>query len=75
MKIEMHGIDEITGVITGISVYMLTHCLGIPLLQIQHEPILTLVITKLVSLFFAAVSAIIAYLAVHYTKKLLKHEK
>ena len=75
MKIEMHGIDEITGVITGISVYMLTHCFSFPLLQVQSEPFLTFIITKCVSLFFAAISAIIAYLAVHYTKKLLKHEK
>ena len=75
MKIEMHGIDEVTGVCTGIGVYVLTHCFGFSFLQVQGEPILSFIMIKLVSLFFAAISAVVAYLAVHYVKKLLKHEK
>lgn len=70
---HQHGLDEVTGWITGFSVYILTHFFHFKLLQIQQQPILSFFLIKAVSLVFAALSAIVAYLAVYYTKKYLKH--
>lgn len=72
---HMQGLGELIGFSAGISAYICGVHWGFPLLQVPQEPIISMIITKTISVVFAGLSAIVAYLAVHYTKKFLKHEK
>lgn len=71
----MHShFDEVTGAITGVLVYLLTHLCNFPLLQIHAHPIASELITDSIRLIFTVAAAGIGYLVVHWIKTNITHE-
>ena len=66
--------DEVTGAITGITVYMLTHLCNFKLIFIPQYPILSEVLIDSIRLVFTVAAAGIGYLVVHWLKKNITHE-
>lgn len=78
MKLEMIHHDPIeTGfsVIVGIVTFGLTHMLNLTMLNSLTHPYVTEIITGFIRLGFTGVSAAVAFLSVHYTKKYITKKK
>lgn len=67
-------VDEIGGVATGITVYILTHWIHFDLALIPN-PLWQEFTLQCIRLVFTVAAGVVTYLAIHYVKKLLKHEK
>lgn len=65
-KIIVDKIDEYTGFVSGISTYFATHFLNIN--PMHTNEILNELIIQIIRVFFAGLSAGVAYLVVHYLK-------
>jgi len=61
--------DEVTGGITGITVYIMTHFCDFSMLQIHAHPIASEVIIDAIRLLFTVAAAGIGYLVVHWLKR------
>lgn len=66
-------VDEIGGVATGVTVYILTHWLHFDLAYITN-PLWQEFTLQCIRLVFTVAAGVVTYLAIHYTKKALKHE-
>ncbi len=73
-KPMINHIDEIGGVATGVTVYILTHWLHFDL-GIITSPIWQEFTLQCIRLVFTVAAGVGTYLAIHYVKKLVKHEK
>ncbi len=68
-------IDEYTGIVSGISTYFATNFLSINNPKMQTNDIGHEIIMQCIRLVFAGLSAGVAYIVVHYLKKLLENKK
>ena len=68
-------IDEYTGIVSGVSTYFATNFLSINNPKMQTNDIGHEIIMQCIRLVFAGLSAGIAYIVVHYLKKLLENKK
>ena len=66
--------DEITGAITGITVWVITHIWSFPMLQVPQHPIASELMISSIRLIFGVATAVIAYLAIHWCKQNITHE-
>lgn len=67
-------IDEVTGAITGVLAFLLTHLCNFHLLQIKQYPILSELLIDSIRLCFTVAAAGIGYLVVHWIKTNITHE-
>lgn len=71
----MHShLDEVTGAIFGVFVYLLSYACKFPMLQIHAHPITSEIIIDSIRLFFSVSAAGIGYLLIHWLKKNVTHE-
>lgn len=68
-------IDEYTGIVSGVSTYFATNFLSINNPAMQTNSIGHEIIMQCIRLVFAGLSAGIAYIVVHYLKKILENKK
>lgn len=68
-------IDEYTGIVSGVSTYFATNFLSINNPAMQSNDIGHEIIMQCIRLVFAGLSAGIAYIVVHYLKKILENKK
>lgn len=71
-KIVLEKIDEYTGFISGVSTYFATNLLNID--PMHTNEILNELIIQIIRVFFAGLSAGVAYLVVHYLKTKITKE-
>ncbi len=67
-------IDEVAGVTTGVTVYILTHWMHFDLGYITN-PIGMELVVQCIRLAFTVAAGVVTYLAIHYIKKKITHEK
>lgn len=74
-KFILKKIDEYTGIVSGVSTYFATNFLSINNPAMQSNDIGHEIIMQCIRLVFAGLSAGIAYIVVHYLKKILENKK
>ncbi len=67
-------LDEITGSITGVTIWVITHIWSFHTLQIQGYPVASELIISSIRLVFGVATAVIAYIFIHWIKVNITHE-